>query len=313
MKRSLVVETWNLGSCLRDPARVETELAALLARLGEQSLPLSALSELVVVHDGLGEAARCRLQEVANRAIVWVLVPFGTHYYEQKNLGFDATTAEVVAFTDGDCAPCPEWLERLTAPIAEGEARVIAGPTHYTRGRASLAGTAIDFPVIESAPGAKTVRNFFANNVAFARDVFAAHRYPEVAGLFKGSCQVLALALQREGIPIHFAADAVLEHAWPEGLRELVAMRLLRGADTAAMTPRFAEHYAPRLAPRLKRLGKLPALALLGARAVRASAQLVRSRPGARTLAVGAGVIAAATVVDTVGALAERSVHRRLG
>lgn len=65
--------------------------------------------EVVVVDngstDGTAEAARA-----AGARVVHEAVPGS---YAARNRGIAATTAEVVAFTDDDCEPEPEWLEHL--------------------------------------------------------------------------------------------------------------------------------------------------------------------------------------------------------
>lgn len=314
MTRSLVIETWNLGSA---SGAAERGLAALLPGLTRQT---SALDEVIVTHEGLDSCARARLEALAGRAITWVEVPPGAGYYEHKNLGFDATRADVVAFLDADCAPVAGWFGRLTAPIVEGRARVVAGATHYRadattarRGAraalVSLVGTALDFPVFPSplAPGA--VRGFFANNVAFAREVFAARRFPAAPDLFKGPCQLLALSLQADGVVVLGALGARVEHAWPDRARGQLAMRLRRGADTRAMAPHLARAYAPGLVPLVARAGPLPGLALLGARACHAGSRLTATRPRLPALATGVAAIAAATAVDAVGVVAARAVR----
>ncbi len=271
---------------------MESGLAELLTRLGRQSFPLERLAELVVTHDGLPAEAIARLAVRAGRRLTPVELPPGSGYYEHKNRGFEATTGEVVAFTDGDCAPCPGWLEALTDPIVRGEARVVAGSTRYPSGPAALAATAMDFPIVVNRDAPVSLRHFFANNVAFAREVFAARRgYPEAPRMFHGQCQMLALALQRDGTIIRFAPGASIEHAWPEGAREKLKTRLLKGADARSLVPHLARAYAPRLGRPIAHLGPLPALALLGARAVRAGGgggALARARPPPRPAPPGA-------------------------
>src|SRR5205814_10658184 len=175
------------------------------------------------------------------RSITWLDVGRGAGYYDHKNLGFDATTGDVVAFIDGDCEPADGWLGALVAPFAAG-AQVVAGATSYAGPLASLANE-LDFPYFDyedkrrsfaatSRETAPTVRNLFANNVAFAREAFAARRYPTIEPMFHGQCQVLALRFVEAGIPIVFARDARVTHAWPHDLREFLEVRLLRGADT---------------------------------------------------------------------------------
>ena len=76
------------------------------------ALVVRELSRLVEALASAGSEVRANLDQ-----------PEGTGYYEAKNRGFDATTADVVAFGDGDCWPDPAWLETLLAPFA-----VLIGP-----------------------------------------------------------------------------------------------------------------------------------------------------------------------------------------
>lgn len=301
---SVVVESWNVAGSARELDRLLAKLAPQLA--GQPS-------ELVVTYSGLSAAVQRALETTAECAIRWVELPADASYYEHKNRGFDASSGEIVAFIDGDCRPCDGWLAELTAPIVERGARVVAGATSYAGPLASIA-NAIDFPyfdgrtarqtTIEQAPA--TVRNFFANNVAFARDVFAARRYPTIAPMFHGQCQVLGLQLLEAGITVRFAAAARVTHAWPGGVTEWLSVRLLRGADTALLLPYIARTYAPRAAPAVERLGPLPALAVFCARAVRSSATAVSRGPRLR----GLGFVALATVVDAIGAAAAPATYR---
>ena len=175
----------------------------------------------------------------------------------------------------------------------------------------------LDFPYFEyadrrrsfaatSSATAPAVRNFFANNVAFAREAFASRRYPTIEPMFHGQCQVLALRFMEAGIPIVYAADARVTHAWPDDLREFLEVRLLRGADTTQLLPHVLGTYAPRVRPAAERLGPLPALAVFAMRAVSGAASAIRRGPVLRGLALVAGV----TALDAIGAAAAPAVYR---
>ncbi|MBX3466891.1 MAG: glycosyltransferase [Planctomycetes bacterium] len=305
MDVSVIVETWNLGG---DPRAVEAGLAALLDLLRAQTL---RADDVVVTHAALDAPARARLEEALGRAVTWVALPAGSDYHRHKNAGFDAARGRVAAFLDGDCAPVACWLERLTAPILGGEARVAAGATAYRRGPAALGATAVDFPVFPSPLGPGAVRGFFANNVAFARETFAARRFPELPGMFHGQCQLLALALQADRVLVRRVPGARVEHAWPEGARDYLAVRLLRGADTRAFAPHLLRAYAPRWAPGCRpRRARCPPWRPRRAR--HAGARLLAARPRPVELAAGAAAIAAATALDAVGAVAAGPVRRKL-
>lgn len=46
---------------------------------------------------------------------------------EQRNLGVASSSGDVVVFLDANCMPCPQWLERLTAPIFAGAESIVVG------------------------------------------------------------------------------------------------------------------------------------------------------------------------------------------
>jgi hypothetical protein len=294
-RRSIVIETWNLS---REPALVDLAIGSLLARLA----PASAGAEIVVTHEG-----HCPVLRARHAGVRWVELPRGSGYYEHKNAGFSASVGDVVAFIDGDCKPTAGWLDAIVEPIASGRASVVAGRTVYEGGSARALETSLDFPMFATRRAPNGVRNFFANNVAFARDAFPG--YPNIPGMFHGQCQVLALTLAAGGVVVHHAALARVEHALPEGRREWLRIHLLRGADASSLAPHVVGARAPRLAKLARRAAPLTALAALGARAVIAAARPLAPRCGRRT---ALGTIAAVTVVEALGAIAERTVHRRL-
>ncbi len=308
---ALVLETNNLRG--GDAGAVIHGMQRLLARLAAQTRALATLAEVVVTHDGLGPGARDRLERAAGTPVRFVEIRQGTGYYEAKNLGFEATTAEVVAFGDADCWPDEAWLERLLAPFDDPEVEVVAGRTTYRDGILGQAVTAIDFLYFDPPDAPAATRNFYANNVAFRRRVFAGRRYEKVPGMYRGPCQVLALRLRREGVRVRFAPDAHTVHRFPDGFRDLVRLRLYRGADTPKLVPYLAAAYVPEPLRPLAAVEPLVSLAALA----------VRFGFSARALALGAthpraplpplglawrtaslALMAAVSGLDAVGALA---------
>jgi GT2 family glycosyltransferase len=263
---ALIIETNNLAGGGGDADTVERSLTRLLARLRAQTRPLASLDEVLVVDGALASAARERLQEAAGRQLRFVTLEAGADYYAAKDAGFAATRADVVAFADADCWPEPDWLRALLAPFSEGrDVAVVAGRTSYRDDLFGAAATAVDFMYFASPLGAGCTRNFYANNVAFRRDVLAAAGFG-AHGFYRGSCQVLGLALQARGVPIRFAAGAHTVHRLPDTASDLARLRLLRGADSVELAPHLAAAYLPRSARWLARLGPLSGLAVLAVR-----------------------------------------------
>ena len=101
----------------------------LLNALADQRYP--GPWDVVVVHEyDRDTAARIfadhpltaagRLREIASPA---------TTAARKRNLGWRAAPGRLVAFTDDDCRPEPEWLDRLIASVRDPDADVIQGHT----------------------------------------------------------------------------------------------------------------------------------------------------------------------------------------
>lgn len=303
---ALVLETNNLRGG-DDPAAVVATLARLLRRLRAQTRPIAALDELVITHDGLDATAQAALRAEAGRAIAFVELPEDVGYYEAKNRGFDATRADVVAFADGDCWPDPAWLEALLEGFADPTAQVVAGRTTYRDDLLGAAATAIDFMYFPTPLGQDCTRNFYANNVAFRRATFDRFRYQTAADIYRGHCQKLGFRLHAAKVPIRFAPRARTIHRFPDTARELVRLRLLRGADTVAVAPALASAVLP--GP-VAAFGRIPGAAPLGVLAARLafSAHAVNRQDltavtGLRRAACLAGVLGI-TLLDAAGAVA---------
>jgi glycosyl transferase family 2 len=244
---ALVIETNNLRGGAAGAARVAATLERLLDRLRRQTRPLASLDEVVVTHDGLDAAAQARLADAAGVALRFVAVPRQCGYYEAKNLGFAATRAAVVAFGDGDCWPEPDWLLRLLEPFEEDAGvQAVAGRTTYRGDLLGIAATTIDFMYFQSPLGRRCTRNFYANNVAFRRELFTANPFRPAADVYRGHCQILGLRLQAQGVPVVFEPRARTVHRFPDAAGELLRLRLLRGQDATELAPHLAAAYLPR-------------------------------------------------------------------
>ena len=109
-------------------------LARLLSALAAQTLARDAF-EVIVVDNGSGPHTGRTLA----RAAVELGLELRTLRHEQtlgpaggRNSGWHAARAPLVAFTDDDCRPAPDWLARLldaAAAVPDGQLAVIQGAT----------------------------------------------------------------------------------------------------------------------------------------------------------------------------------------
>lgn len=303
MNTALILETNNLAS-LDAHDDLERVLSSLLRHLRHQTHSLEALDELVVTHDGLSFEHRERLQRIAGRPIQWLQIAADMGYYAAKSAGFDATTADVVVFADSDCWPVAGWLDSLVAPFDDPDTMVVAGRTTYPDDVFGIAATTVDFPYFRGRIDG-TVRNFYANNVAFRRETFARFGYHARPGVYRGHCQVLGMDLWRAGVDIVFADRARTIHELPDELRELVRLRLYRGADTTALARDFVHTYGG-AARGIARSRAASVGAVLGGRLLvsqhRLNRQDMPKLNGQRRIAAR-GIIAAISATDGVGAM----------
>ncbi|MFN8534408.1 MAG: glycosyltransferase [Dehalococcoidia bacterium] len=116
------VETHLRVSVIVPAYNAADTLPACLAALRSQTVPLEP-SDIVVVDDGstdgtaaVAEAFGVRLlrQEHENQATA-------------RNRGVRATSTDIVLFTDSDCEPAPDWVERMLDAFADPQVVGVKG------------------------------------------------------------------------------------------------------------------------------------------------------------------------------------------
>jgi GT2 family glycosyltransferase len=100
----------------------------LLNALEEQTLPRERW-ELIVAHDSSDAETPALLASHPVGARVVEFPPGAAGPAEKRNAGWRAASAPVVAFTDDDCRPPPEWLERLLEAARRAPGAIVQGRT----------------------------------------------------------------------------------------------------------------------------------------------------------------------------------------
>lgn len=205
-------------------------LPALLAALEAQSLDAARFEVLIVNNDAPAPPPPLNLP--ANARILDCATPGS---YAARNAGAAGARGAWLAFTDADCAPCPDWLERLTDAETT---RLRAGPVRMILPDAPGRFAIYDF--VRGLPQARYVARGYATtaNLAVPAAIFRA------LGGFDGArrsggdaefCRRAGAARHR----LELAEDAVVAHPCRESWAELAQKaRRIKGGQIRAGPPR---------------------------------------------------------------------------
>jgi GT2 family glycosyltransferase len=141
-------------------ARREARLAFALEALAEQTLPRDRFEVVVVRADDPGPKATAP----DGLDVKFLSAAPDSGAAASRNIGWRAANAPLVAFTDDDCRPAPEWLERLL-DAAEGDgAQILQGRTESDPAELErLHGLAVTQSIIGPSPWYQTC------NIAYPR------------------------------------------------------------------------------------------------------------------------------------------------
>jgi glycosyltransferase involved in cell wall biosynthesis len=183
----------------------------LLNALEEQTLDRSAW-EAVIVHDyepatAEGVIARHPLSEAGVARHIGIPPATGSPA-RQRNIGWRAARGTLVAFTDDDCRPEPDWLERLLLAARKAPEAIMQGATRPDR---------LERGVLR-APHVRTMRIDPVGPYAQACNILYPRALLERVGGFDeraitGEDVGLALRARAAGARISPAPDAIVNHA----------------------------------------------------------------------------------------------------
>ena len=196
--------------------------------------------ELLVLYDedeiDGGDAHRALSETVPtdSGALRWQLIPArGQRYYELKNMGARHATGDIILFLDSDVVPEDAWLGNLLGSFADPQVQVVGGNTYVEPSSLYAKTFALVwfFPLRATQGALKPVRAFYANNVAFRREVWERYPFEPIVGTARGACGQLARTLQSEGIGVYLNTAAQVSHPAPNGAKHFVARALVEGRD----------------------------------------------------------------------------------
>ncbi|NET01728.1 MAG: glycosyltransferase [Sphaerospermopsis sp. SIO1G2] len=145
--------------------------------------------------------------------------------YAARNAGIKGANGEIIAFTDADCRPQPQWLNKLIQPFVNPEVAIVAGEITALPGNSLLEKFA---DKQETLSQKHTLANKFCPygqtaNLAIRRNIF------NISGLFRpylttgGDADICWRILKQNLGKLEFAPDAIVEHRHRLTITELAS------------------------------------------------------------------------------------------
>lgn len=209
----------------------ENDLPDLLECLRQQTYP-SKQVEYLIVDNNSSDRTRELLEEAAasspkNQSSSINLYPLTQNQiqssYAARNTGIQAAKGQIIAFTDADCRPKPDWLTNLIQPFTAETVGIVAGEIVALSGKTIWEKYA---DLQETLSQKHTLANSFCPygqtaNLAIRRSIFT-----EI-GLFRphlttgGDADICWRILRQTNWQIKFAPLALVEHRHRSTLRQL--------------------------------------------------------------------------------------------
>ena len=203
----------------------ERTLPYTLRALQNQTLPRD-LYEIIVVDDSSTDGTAAVARE------------FGVRYRIQnkegpaaaRNLGVRASRGEIILFTDSDCIPKEDWIEKMVKPFEDPQVAGVMG-RYLTRQKEPCA----RFTQLEFEERFRIIRNF--DRIDLVPSFAAAFRRPvfeEVGGfdchypLANNEDVELSYKIASRGYKMVFADDAVVYHRHPASWKKFLHVKFFR-------------------------------------------------------------------------------------
>jgi glycosyltransferase involved in cell wall biosynthesis len=205
----------------------ESDLPDLLSCLLSQTYPKDRV-EYLLVDNNSSDHTLSILQTTAENSPITIR-PLSENNiqssYAARNAGIKSASGEIIAFTDADCRPQPQWLDKLIQPFIDSEVVIVAGEIVALPGSSLLEKFADKRETLSQKH--TLAHKFFpygqTANLAIRRNVF------QTSGLFRpylstgGDADICWRILKANLGKLEFVSDAIVQHRHRLTLKELAS------------------------------------------------------------------------------------------
>jgi len=219
--------------------QAEDEVGDCVRALNRQTVPRGCY-EIIVADDGsTDDTAAIAGEAGADRVLI--LAHQGPA--AARNAGVDAAAGKIVLFTDSDCEPSPEWLERMVSPFSDPHVMGTKG-TYQTRQRQLVARLVqLEFE-IRYARMARMARIDFVDGyaAAYRRDLLLRYGgYDPTYPIPSAEDVDFSFRVARAGHWLVFVPEAWVWHHHPTSLSVYLARKGRYGLWRALLYLRYPE------------------------------------------------------------------------
>jgi glycosyltransferase involved in cell wall biosynthesis len=223
---SVIVPAYNaeaiLGHCLR--------------ALQAQTMPPA---EIIVVDDGSSDATA----EIASGLGVRVIRQANAGPAAARNAGARAARGDVLLFTDADCAPAPDWVQRMAAPFADPTVAGAKGVYLTAQSEPVARFVQLEYQdKYDRMRGQERIDFIDTYSAAYRRDVFLeSGGFDAAFPTASVEDQEFSFRLARAGHRLVFAPDACVAHLHDRTLGEYARRKFWIGYWKAQVTRRYPD------------------------------------------------------------------------
>ncbi|AFY32567.1 glycosyltransferase family 2 protein [Calothrix sp. PCC 7507] len=232
----------------------EADLPDLISCLLSQTYPQDRVEYLLV--DNKSSDRTLTLLQTAAKVHPITICPLSENQiqssYAARNTGIRAAIGEVVAFTDADCRPQPQWLESLVKPLINSEVVIVVGEITGLPGKSLLERQA---QIQDTLSQKHTLAHPFCAygqtaNLAIRRIAL------EKVGLFRpylttgGDADICWRILNANIGRLEFAPDAIVQHRHRATFQELESQWRRYGRSNRYLHELHGVDLMPRLTPK---------------------------------------------------------------